>query len=177
VGTRQEIGIFVLVILLALPVFFGANNDDQPDQRQFFASCPIPVEIIGEVDSPGVVCVSPQMRAEDLAELVGTSQACAFKRNFEPGQLVEINDGDSKACSFSKKLMPGKHRVLFNLRILVNQASVRDLEAVPGIGPALAQRIVKARAARGGFNSLDDLGDVKGIGPKKLAKLKEYLDL
>ncbi|MBW1809199.1 MAG: ComEA family DNA-binding protein [Deltaproteobacteria bacterium] len=175
-GTRQEIGIFVLVILLALPaVFYG--NEDQPDQMQLAAGCPIPVEVIGEVDSPGVVCVSPQMRAEDLAELVGTSQECAFKQNFEPGQLLAIVNADLETCRFSKKLMPGKHRVLFNLRIPINQANVHDLEAIPGIGPALALRIVNARAAMGGFNSLDDLDEVKGIGPKKLAKLKEYLDL
>jgi competence protein ComEA len=176
VGTRQEIGVFVLVILLALPAMFH-TSDEQADLMQPGASCPMPVEIIGEVDSPGVVCVSPQMRAEDLAELAGTSSECVFERNFEAGQLVEISDGDSKECSFSNKLMTGQHRVLFNLRIPINQASARDLEAVPGIGPSLAQRIIDARAAMGGFNSLDDIDEVKGIGPKKLEVLKEYLDL
>jgi len=57
----------------------------------------------------------------------------------------------------------------------VNAASAPDLEKVPGIGPALAKRIVEFREKNGPFQSLDDLLKVQGIGEKSLAKFREYL--
>lgn len=53
-------------------------------------------------------------------------------------------------------------------RLDINRASAADLEALPGIGPALAARIVAHRAAHGPFTSVEDLLAVGGIGPKTL---------
>jgi len=53
----------------------------------------------------------------------------------------------------------------------VNRASATELEALPGIGPALAGRIVAARGERP-FSSVDDLGRVRGIGPATLERLR-----
>ena len=58
----------------------------------------------------------------------------------------------------------------------VNRATVDELCALRGIGPALAQAIVDERAAMGGFAYPEDLTAVKGIGVKKLAKFRDQLD-
>ena len=58
----------------------------------------------------------------------------------------------------------------------VNRATVDELCALRGIGPALAQAIVDERAAKGGFAYPEDLIAVKGIGAKTLAKFKDQLD-
>ena len=58
-------------------------------------------------------------------------------------------------------------------RIDINRATVTELDALPGIGPAKAQAIVADREANGPFRSVDDLLRVKGIGPKMLEKMKE----
>ncbi len=53
----------------------------------------------------------------------------------------------------------------------VNEASAEELERLPRVGPALAQRIVADRAARGAYRSLEELGRVPGIGPATLRVL------
>jgi len=56
-------------------------------------------------------------------------------------------------------------------RLNLNTASRAELETLPGIGPVLAERIIAAREARGGFQSLGDLLEVEGIGKKTLENL------
>ncbi|MCC7390436.1 MAG: ComEA family DNA-binding protein [Phycisphaerales bacterium] len=59
-------------------------------------------------------------------------------------------------------------------RININTATAAELDLLPGIGPALAQRILDHRASHGPFATLDDLDAVSGIGPKTIAKLVPY---
>lgn len=54
----------------------------------------------------------------------------------------------------------------------VNQATAKQLETLPGIGKVTAEHIVAYRTQKGPFASVDDLGNVKGIGPKTLEKLR-----
>jgi competence ComEA-like helix-hairpin-helix protein len=59
----------------------------------------------------------------------------------------------------------------------LNRASAAELELLPGVGPRLAREIVDARTRQGGFANIDALDAVRGIGPKKLAKLRPFLRL
>ncbi len=58
----------------------------------------------------------------------------------------------------------------------LNRLAAPELAAVPGIGPALAERIVSARAQRGGFKSWEELLEVPGVGPGKLERLRQGWD-
>ena len=60
--------------------------------------------------------------------------------------------------------------------ININRASARDLQLIPGIGPAMAQRIIERRQLRP-FTSAEDLLDVKGIGEKTLEKIRPYISV
>jgi competence protein ComEA len=57
----------------------------------------------------------------------------------------------------------------------INQASPEDIQKLPGIGPALAQRIVAYRQKHGPFRRVEDLMVIKGIGIKKWKALRPYV--
>ena len=60
-------------------------------------------------------------------------------------------------------------------RVDLNLATAEELERLPQVGPAMAQRIVAYRSAHGPFQDIDALGQVPGIGPKLLERLREYV--
>lgn len=74
--------------------------------------------------------------------------------------------------SFSNKLHnPGDGKVN------INTADASELQRLPGVGPSTAQAILEYRSQIRRFNSVDQLDDVKGIGPKKLDKLRPFVSL
>lgn len=79
------------------------------------------------------------------------------------GKSGSVKAGSGRNCSMMQ-----------NVRI--NSASARELQQLPGIGPALAQRIVETRNS-GRFTSAEDLLRVPGIGKAKLAKLRNYVEV
>ncbi|MGA9752274.1 MAG: helix-hairpin-helix domain-containing protein [Acidobacteriota bacterium] len=62
-------------------------------------------------------------------------------------------------------------------KINLNSASAEELDALPRIGPKVAQRMVEYRTAHNGFKTVDELRNVKGIGPKLLEAIRPYLTL
>ena len=65
--------------------------------------------------------------------------------------------------------------VAVKIRLDVNRATVQEFDQLPGIGPALAQRIIDYRRSHGPFTGMEDLSLVKGIGPKKLERLRGFV--
>src|ERR1700761_1069135 len=82
--------------------------------------------------------------------------------------LIGFQLGSTAAC-FSATKKPPAHP------IAINSASSAQLQEVPGIGPATAEKILAMRKSYGAFKSVDDLLSVRGIGPKRLEKRRKYL--
>jgi competence ComEA-like helix-hairpin-helix protein len=57
----------------------------------------------------------------------------------------------------------------------INTATSDELQQVPGIGPATAEKILQMRKSYGAFKSVDDLLAIRGLGPKRLEKMRKYL--
>lgn len=84
------------------------------------------------------------------------------------GESASGKSGSAKAGS-------GRNNSMMQ-SVRINSASAGELQQLPGIGPALAQRIVETRS-RGHFTSTEDLLRVPGIGKAKLAKLRAYVEV
>ena len=62
-----------------------------------------------------------------------------------------------------------------NKKVNINTATQTELETLPGIGEAIASRIIEYREQNGKFNKIEDLQNVKGIGKAKFEDIKEYI--
>ena len=145
---------------------------------------PMKIYVSGAVLMPGIYDVSLGARAYDAVAAAGgmTSEADADKVKL----AKKLRDGDHVNVPFVKQGRIKSHgaagadrgskavvtvsRQQNNL-ININTASQKELDSLPGIGPAMAKRIIAERE-KNTFASVDDLLRVKGIGPAKLAKLR-----
>lgn len=89
--------------------------------------------------------------------------------SFEGARSDEVSGAERVAEMTPAASLPKPvHRVLLDL----NRATEQDFDALPGIGPHLAERIMAYRQTVGAFHSLDELRQVKGIGIKKFERIR-----
>jgi competence ComEA-like helix-hairpin-helix protein len=93
------------------------------------------------------------------------------------GLLTHREDGKTPAgkVGSSKGSPSGTKAQRLSGKLDLNKATSAELEALPGIGPAIAGRIIEQRRIAGGFRAVEDLLTVRGIGEKTLAKFKQWV--
>lgn len=160
------------------------------------------VQVSGTVLEPGIYDLPVGCRVEEAITAAGgltenaDSERVNLVRKVRDGMQIRVpvkkaartNSKQTKAAqataglsestsrkSGSNKAGSGKNSSLLP-RVHINSASISELQQLPGIGPALAQRIVETRNS-GRFTSADDLLRVPGIGKAKLAKLRDYVEV
>ncbi len=133
------------------------------------------VHVAGEVRRPGVYRVGAGARAIEAIRRAGgpTRRADLSALNLaaplRDGQQVLIPSRAARGRAGAAAGGPGAGPVS------LSSATEADLDALDGIGPTLAARIVEWRRAHGGFASVDQLLDVPGIGPGRLESLKSQV--
>lgn len=124
-------------------------------------------EIKGEVLNPGIYSLKNGATVADLIEEAGgvnengSTDALNLLQELRQGEVVVVGENEQ-----------AKGESL----ISINSATIEELQTLPGIGPALAGRIVEYRKEHP-FQSLEELKDVKGIGDKMFEKVKDRLVL
>jgi len=132
------------------------------------------VNVVGEVPRPGLVTVTSGARVAEAVQAAGGPHPDADLRSLNLARRVA--DGEQIAVGIpapAPALSLGSRSEPLNL----NTATKEQLDELPGVGPVTAQRIVERRLKRGPFTSIEQLGEVEGIGDMKLAKLSELVRL
>lgn len=138
----------------------------------------VKVHVIGEVHSPGVVELPEGSRIEDAIEAAGGQTESAdlssvnLARALGDGeQLVVLKLGE--AATSPETSTSGAQEQLISL----NLATAAQLEQLPRVGPAMANRIVAWRDDNGGFTEIEQLLNVEGIGKKTFEQLLPLVKL
>ncbi|MGI6878102.1 helix-hairpin-helix domain-containing protein [Microbacterium sp. gxy059] len=135
------------------------------------------VHVDGAVRAPGLYVLDPGSRAVDAITAAGglddeaVRDAVNLARVVADGEQIVIpREGEQATVETAGGAEAGGET---GGLVNVNQADASQLETLPGIGPALAQRVIAWREAEGPFASVDDLLAVSGIGPKVLDGLRD----
>jgi competence protein ComEA len=162
-----------LAPVLSVPAGAAVGGDAPP-------AGPVVVDVVGAVMHPGVYRLPAGSRARDAVRRAGGPRKHADLESVNLALLLA--DGEqvrvpllaaSAPAGAGGGAAPGAPPAIVHL----NSAAPEDLEALDGVGPSLAARIVAYRVAHGGFRSVDELDEVSGIGPKRLETLRPLLAL
>ncbi|EIA20889.1 helix-hairpin-helix domain-containing protein [Listeria fleischmannii] len=135
------------------------------------------VDVKGAVKKPGVYEIAVDGRVKDAIAVSGGFTDEADKNTINLAEKLKdemvitvFKMGEAEIASHENTSNQKEQK------INVNQASISDLQGVPGIGEAKAKAILDYREKEGLFQTIDDLKNVSGIGAKTVEKLKEYLE-
>ena len=139
------------------------------------------VDVAGAVLNPGVYSLPMNSRVIDAINAAGNVLKGAdisdinLARLLKDGEQVYVYAASRSTSSSRSTARSAPPRSTGP--IAINRASAKELEALDGIGPVLASRIIAYRNANGPFVTLEALLEVSGIGPAKFAQFKEKIRL
>lgn len=147
----------------------------------------IKVHVTGAVNNPGVIELNEGSRIQDAINLAGGVRDDANLEEvnlaycLEDGQKLYIPNINEKEVEYlsienGDKVIEG-YKNSDTLKVNINTCGVEELKKLPGVGEALAQKIIDYRNENGKFKTVDDLKNVSGIGEKKFESMSEYLEV
>ncbi|UKJ65823.1 helix-hairpin-helix domain-containing protein [Cellulosimicrobium cellulans] len=151
----------------------GADTEGAP-------SGGVVVHVVGQVATPGLVTVPADARVADALEAAGGATAEAdlaalnLARTVADGEQIVVPRPGEAVPAVDSGPSPAAGTTA-GAAVDLNAADAAALDALPGIGPVLAERIVAWREENGPFTTVDELGEVSGIGPAVLADVRDLV--
>jgi len=176
--------VLVLVVLVVTGKVLGARQQPtQPPARaklvgaRSAAGSQLLVDVSGAVRRPGVYKLAAGSRINDALLMAGGETE---KADLTPvNRAAPLTDGQQvlvpEKVSAEAPAAASSGGAAAAAPIHLNSATVEQLDELPGVGPATAQRIVDYRTTNGPFKTVDELDSVSGIGPAKLAALRDLV--
>lgn len=170
--THSVIGAGVVVAVIAIIFLLQLAQSPPPPAPVASAETSAPeivVSVVGEVHTPGLYTFAPGARVADALHAAGP---------VDPAHILGLNQAE-KLVDSSQIVVGGPSEPVpaTDGRVLLNSATVAELEQLDGIGAKTAAAIVSYRDSHGGFGSLEELQKVKGIGPAKYQAIAQDLVL
>lgn len=146
----------------------------------------IVIHITGEVKKEGVIYLPIESRVIDAIEKAGgeTKDADLSQINLasilEDGQKIYVPNKKEKITKYitnnnGDNFIESNKLKGENSKVNINTATQSELDNLPGIGPAIAQKIIEYRETNGNFTKIEDLQEVKGIGDAKYLEIKDKI--
>jgi len=141
------------------------------------------VHVAGAVRTPGVYRLRDGERVQDAVRRAGGPRAGAdlnainLAAKVADGQQVVVPRRGTAGAAAVSGAGAGEPGGPPQAPVSLNTATAEQLDTLDGVGPATASKILEYRRQHGGFRSIDDLGEIPGIGPKRLAALRGKVQL
>ncbi len=144
-------------------------------------SAEITVYVTGAVNQPGIVNIPENARVADAVNACGgvlptaATDQINMAQKLKDGQQVRVPEKSVDAVMSAGGTGNQERGTDASGRVNINLADEKTLDSLPGIGPAMAKRIIDYRNTEGMFQSPEDLKKIKGIGDAKFEKLKDRI--
>lgn len=174
-GSRSSSSAVVLPEVAEVVEPVDSETIDEAEQR-----AEIGVDVVGAVQQPGLYYFEPGARVADAVRAAGGYAPNANREAINEAvrlkdeqqiRVPKVEDDVAPAAAPVLAEVPPTAPALLDL----NTVDAQALEALPGVGPDIAGRIVAYRDANGPFGAVEHLLDVPGIGPATLTTLSQYL--
>ena len=133
------------------------------------------VDVAGAVTTPGVYSLPINSRVVDAIKAAGGLKKGADTSDINQARILKDGEQIYVFAATTSSGGVAKRVVRKNGPVMINRATVKEFEALDGIGPVLANRIVAYRKINGPFTAIEDVMKVSGIGAGTFAKFKEKL--
>ena len=146
----------------------------------------IVVYVAGAVNHPGVVQLAEGARAKDAVDACGgflptaDTNGVNLAQKLKDGMQITVPEKSPQGTAVqgaAAGAQAGTAKPLPEGMVNINTADEKELDKLPGIGPAMAKRIVEYRTENGAFQAPEEIKRVKGIGDAKYEKMKDKIAL
>jgi len=188
---RAYLAMVALFIVVLIGTVFVLRRPESPGPVAITTATPRPtatpasiwVDVRGAVNQPGVYALPVGSRVQDALARAGNvlvnadTRALNLARRVNDGEQIYVPTlGEATPIPptvSSGKSAPTATRALSKINI--NTATLAELDTLPGIGPAIAQRIIDYRTQNGDFKTIEDIKKVRGIGDALFNQIKDLI--